>query len=548
MNSPTNKWLLFFIALAAFVNLSGLFIPLMEPDACTYAFVSKNMVLRNDLAGLYFNGADWLDKPHFPFWVTAAFFKVFGIHTWSYKLPAILFIFLAARYTFLLAKQLYNERIALWSVLILLTAEHIILTNNDVRAEPYLTALIIAAIYHFRNALGKEKVFKQLIIGSLFAACAIMTKGIFTLIPIAGAIAGELIIKQQWKDMFSWKWLVALVLTAIFITPELYCLWLQFDSHPEKIIFGRTGVSGIRFFLWDSQLGRFSNTGPIKGTGSPLFFLHTLLWAFLPWSIFMYAAVVRKVQQLTSPATREKEEWFTFYGALFMVFIFSLSSFQLAHYTNIIFPLLAILSAKYLVALKERTEKIFKVVQYSIVILVAAVILLLQVFYSPRLPSFFLIFVIALFIILLAGLGKWIKTSGYWLAIGRSALAIMILNLYLNWFFYPDLLKYQFTSEAAFYLNKNYPGVPIQKPSFISSAFDFYFNGKIIKDVRTDLQPGVIWFVKEEELTKMRMDGQPYEIIREVPEFHITNLNVTFIKKDTRAAEIKNNYLVRRLP
>ncbi|MBL0132485.1 MAG: hypothetical protein IPP43_16420 [Chitinophagaceae bacterium] len=92
-----------------------------------------------------------------------------------------------------------------------------------------------------------------------------MTKGVFTLIPVGAAMAGELIIKKNWKELFHWKWLVAGALLVVFISPELYSLWYQFDRHPEKTVFGKTNVSGIRFFLWDSQFGRFLNSGPIKG-------------------------------------------------------------------------------------------------------------------------------------------------------------------------------------------------------------------------------------------------------------------------------------------
>ncbi len=93
------KWLYFFIALAVLVNFSGLFVPLMDPDAGVYASVSKNMLLRNNYWELHFQGNDWLDKPHFPFWITAFFFKLFGIHTWTYKLPGVLFVLLGAYYT-----------------------------------------------------------------------------------------------------------------------------------------------------------------------------------------------------------------------------------------------------------------------------------------------------------------------------------------------------------------------------------------------------------------------------------------------------------------
>ena len=42
---------------------------------------------------------------------------------------------------------------------------------------------------------------------------------------------------------------ILVALTGIFILPELYCLYAQFDAHPEKMVFGQTGVSGLNFFL-----------------------------------------------------------------------------------------------------------------------------------------------------------------------------------------------------------------------------------------------------------------------------------------------------------
>src|SRR5262245_31603633 len=117
-NETTHKWLYFFIGLAVLVNFSGLFVPLMDPDAGVYASISKNMLVRNDYVDLWFQNADWLDKPHFPFWITAFFFKVFGIHGWSYKLPGILFALMGAVYTYLFAKKYYNKTMALWAVFI----------------------------------------------------------------------------------------------------------------------------------------------------------------------------------------------------------------------------------------------------------------------------------------------------------------------------------------------------------------------------------------------------------------------------------------------
>ena len=531
------------------VNFSGLFVPLMDPDAGVYASVSKNMVLRNNYWELYFQGNDWLDKPHFPFWLTAFFFKLFGIHTWSYKLPGILLVLAGAYYTYLFTKQLYSKTIALWAVFILLTAEHIIISNNDVRAEPFLTGLIIASIWHFYRSMN-QKIGWHLLAASFFAACAVMTKGPFTLIPVGGAIAGELIIKKNWKELFHWKWLVAIVLITVCITPELYSLWYQFDSHPGKIVFGKTNVSGIRFFLWDSQFGRFLNTSPMKGKGNPLFFLHTLLWAFLPWSLIMYASLIEKIRKGAKKINYKQEEWFTFCGSLLTLLIFSLSKFQLSYYTNIIFPLLAILTAQYIWRIQQSSGSIFKIIQNSITVILLIGGVLLQVFYSPSMPPFILVLIIAVLLFLLIALPSWLKVNRTLIAFYRAGLASLVLNLYINWFFYPDLLKYQSSTEAAFYINEKHPGTPGICLSMYAPVFEFYLEDGWAKADTSILMDEPHWgilYVTKEELDYVKQRGIHYELIKELNEFHVTMLTLKFINKKTRNNELKKYYLIKLL-
>ncbi|MBO9564775.1 MAG: glycosyltransferase family 39 protein [Niastella sp.] len=551
--APEKKWLQFFIGLAVFVNFSGLFVTLMAPDAAVYAAISKNMLLRNDYFELYLEGGDWLDKPHFPFWVTAFFFKLFGVHTWSYKLPGILFVLMGAWYTYRFAREKFNETVALWSVFIFLTAEHIILSSNDVRAEPFLSGLIIAGIYHFFKAT-EARWFGHLVAGSLFAACAAMTKGIFTLIPIGGAVVVHLALCRQWKQLFNLKWALAIILTLIFLFPELYSLWYQFDAHPEKVVFGQTGVSGIRFFFWDSQFGRFMNTGPIKGNGDLFFFVHTLLWAFLPWSLLMYYALFRKIRSIWKRDVATPLEFYTLGGSLLILLVFSVSKFQLPHYANIIFPLLAIITAQYLSLLSKRLIKFFTVTQYIILVVAVLLVILLQVFYQPATPSWVLIVIIVALFILMLFLPRWLQTTRFSLLLYRCGLAIFIVNLYLNWVFYPDLLHYQTGSEAAFYLNKNIPDSSITNLDPHTNALEFYVNNpyikkdtNIVKASNPRSQHG-LWYVSQEELELMKNYNYHYEVVKEWDYYPVTRLTLPFVNKSTRAKAMKKRYIIRVIP
>jgi 4-amino-4-deoxy-L-arabinose transferase-like glycosyltransferase len=546
-NNTGDKWVYFLIGLAVLTNFSGLFIPLMDPDASIYATISRHIAESGNYTDLVHEGKDWLDKPHFQFWISAFTFKIFGVHDWSYKLPGILFVLMGAYYTYLFANKYYSKQVGLWAASFLLSAQHIILSDNDIRAEAYLTGLIIAAVYHFAVCVDDKK-NTHLVLAVFFSACAVMTKGIFTLIPVAGAVAGNLIIKKRWKDIFHIRWVLAFILLVIFISPEIYSLWQQFDRHPEKIVFGETGVSGIRFFLWDSQFGRFFNTGPIKGKGDPSFFLHTLLWAFLPWSILMYMSLVHRFKGFKQQISVEANEWYSLSGSLLALLIFSLSKFQLPYYTNIIFPLLAILTARYVwIKFPHPQRRIIKIVLYSILAIILIVPIILHTLYKPS-GSFILVaLLIAMASFFLVVLPAITKMEGLKKVLFQTGSAILVVNLYINLVFYPDLLKYQGSSEAAFYMNKYYPNENIVCRTTYDAAFEFYLKSDIMhigKNSENLNYPGV-WYVSADELDELKSKSVSLQVLKEVPIFRITLLSLKFIDKKTRNTQLSKLYLIR---
>jgi hypothetical protein len=144
----------------------------------------------------------------------------------------------------------------------------------------------------------------------------------------------------------------------VFTAPELIALYLQFDAHPEKVVFGRTDVSGIKFFLWDSQFGRFFNTGPIKDAGgAPYYFVAAFMWAFLPWVAVYVAAMVSGIRNFTVRSVAERSQFVYLCAAFFITFImFSATKFQFDYYTVIIYPFAAILCGQYLAGVLADVE------------------------------------------------------------------------------------------------------------------------------------------------------------------------------------------------
>jgi 4-amino-4-deoxy-L-arabinose transferase-like glycosyltransferase len=323
--------------------------PTVYSDAVVYALLSKNIATSGDWVNLTFLGRDWLDKPHFPFWLTALSFKIFGISSFAYLVPGLVFHLIGATFTYKLANYFYGVDAARVSTLLYLTASRLLWSTVDLRAEAYLAGEIVPACY-FWVKFDREPAAKYFLGGAAFTGMALMTKGLVVLFAIGGGLAADWLLRKEWRNFVRPKWIFALAASFVCALPELLALYAQFDQHPEKVVYGRTGVSGIRFFFWESQFGRFFNFGPIESSGGdPFYFVHTFLWAFLPWTVFFIVAVIaalRNRRQLAEPERRA----FTVLSMSFLVpfTLFSLTGFQLDHYIDIVLPYAAILAGDFL--------------------------------------------------------------------------------------------------------------------------------------------------------------------------------------------------------
>jgi 4-amino-4-deoxy-L-arabinose transferase-like glycosyltransferase len=543
-----TKWLYLFIGIAVIINFTGIFVPVMGPDGALYASVAKTMAQQNNFAELFSQGKDWLDKPHFPFWITAVFFQLFGVAAWSYKLPGILVVLMAAFYTFKFAKELYSEQVGLWAALILLTAQHILICTMDVRAEPYLTGLIIASVYHFYKSLGK-KWFVHLAVASLFAACAVMTKGIFALIPIAGAVGGDLLIRKDWKMVFNFRWLLAVILILFFIIPELYTLYIQFDLHPEKVVFGHQHTSGIRFFFWDSQFGRFFNNGPIKkANGDPSFFLHTILWAYLPWCLVLYTALYQFFRKNFKQP--KLAEWFCVSGSLLTLLIFSISKFQLPFYIVIVFPFFSIICAQYLWNLKlAGSIKALHITQLIVCSVMLLLVVLLHYFFRPENIPVICWLLLGLTVLLFVLITKT-NSNGRFRILFQCCTVVFFVNIYFNLAYYPALLKYQADNEAALWINTHNPEhLPVvQSRIGFGYGLDFYADAPLYF-----LHPGeekllppkpYILYGEKEFIDQQIPGGTTLKPLKTFDSYRISRLKGKFLNRATRKETLSQTEFV----
>lgn len=540
-----NKTIINILLIAVlFVNFTGIFGTIFAVDSALYAAISKSFTQTNNYLDIFVNGKDWLDKPHFPFWICGLSMEIFGINTIAYKLPSYLFFGLGLYYTFKLAKSLYSQETAYLSVLILGSSLHIVISNNDTRAEAILLGLIMGAVY-YTYKLSKEFSICHVLLAAIFSAAAVMTKGVFVLIIMYSAVISNLLVNKEFKILFSIRWILLLVVTILFTFPELYAVYRQFDLHPEKIVFGNTNVSGVKFFLWDSQFGRFFNNGPIqKSEGDVFFFIHTILWALAPWAVIGFLSLILTTKKIV--LNIKNQEYVTYFGFSVMFIIFSISKFQLSHYANIIFPFIAIMIAQ-LFTTKSQNKLIQNSIKSSILLysfLFVCIIGLLNIYFKPDntwIGWLMLITIIGIVYFIL----KYSKFNWNYKYSIIGVSTSLLFTSFINLSFYPSLLKYQSGSEMAFYINKTYSNSPILV-SYNDWTFQFYSknNYNLIEDAN-QLKKGDLVITDSLFLETLKKRKVQYEIIHKKVNFHITQLNLRFLNHSTRKEALTERFLIK---
>src|SRR5881296_2498929 len=82
-------------------------------DPVIYAAAAKSMLVRSEWATLYLAGQPFFDKPPLVVWLAALAFELFGVSTWSARLPGVALGIAACLVLWRLGACLFDERVGL---------------------------------------------------------------------------------------------------------------------------------------------------------------------------------------------------------------------------------------------------------------------------------------------------------------------------------------------------------------------------------------------------------------------------------------------------
>ena len=525
-------------ALISLVYLLGLFIPVMENDSAQHATMAMDIFQRNDFSHLFKGFQPYLDKPHLHFWLAALSFKIFGLHAWSYRIPALLFTALSAISCYKLALIFYSKKAARYASLIFLSGQAVILSNHDVRTDAVLTGATIFAVWQLVAYFNTEKL-KNIIFGAIGLAMAFSSKGQLGVFVIATAVGVHLIQKNKLIALFNWKVLIGLLVLLTTISPVLYAYYIQF------------GTQGIQFILWNQSFDRMTGTGFGPKHIDHFFFFHTLLWAFLPWGILVYFAFYYKIKSFVKTRFKNSHnnELMTSIGVLLILIVISTSKSKLPHYLNSILPLVSVLMAGYLTRDNFKTKELKTIAYTQLVILtlvyIAAWALLLFVF--PVNPIVLLLFLGVSFIMFYN-----IKAQNeiFKKLLHGSILLSIALNLFLNATFYPNLLNYQSGIKASSLISEN--NIPLNQLYKIDNihtwSLDFYsqrLTPTLTSTSSSEELKGKWFYLEDKQYRSLIEKGVSFDEIYKIPHFRITKLTLKFLNPTTRPKTLRAYYLVK---
>jgi 4-amino-4-deoxy-L-arabinose transferase-like glycosyltransferase len=540
---PRNiYWLLFF--LLGIVYIIGLFVALLDNDSAHHANIALHMYLTGDYVSLVDEGHDYLDKPHLLFWLAATSYHFFGVTSFAYKFPSFLFTIFGMFSTYRLGRSLYNREVGRLSALVVASAFAFMLANNDVRMEAILTASIAFATWQLVDWANKKS-FINALGAALGLALAFSTKGLIGVFVPAAGIFFYLLYKKDWPAFYHWQLALIIVSFFVFISPVLYCYYLQYDLHPEKLIRGKSGWSGVKFILWQQTFERYEGKS-FGGAGSKdyFFFFHSFLWAFAPWSLIAYIAVVNRIRNFIN----RKHEWLTIGTFMIMAVMITFSGFKLPHYINIIFPSISVLTSAYLME-KLNTEIITRrllVMQLVICLLCLVAAAIINAWAFP-LNSWLLFVVIVFFVAVFAAVLNKLK-FGHQKLIALSVLTSAFIFFQLNSNFYPQLLTYQGGNELAFKTKaKVDPENVFFWPYIYNPSFQFY--SKELKKEFSDSvlnQNHPVWILADRNsLAQLKQKNLPVLQLYSHHDYNIGTMSLKFINPNTRKETLDSLFLVR---
>jgi 4-amino-4-deoxy-L-arabinose transferase-like glycosyltransferase len=283
-------------------------------------------------------------KPVMLYWLQRASYEVFGVNEFSARLPSVVAGWLAVLLTYELARRMFTRASALLAGVVLSSVVQFALLTHA--ATPDATLLFFTCLTFLAFWAGHENGSRRWWIPTA-AACglAVLTKG-----PIGVALPGVVILlyfawNKELGRLFDRRMLGAGIVFLLVAGP-----WYGLVSN-------ETRGEWVKAFIARENLERFSS--PMDQHSGPFYYyLLALPVMFAPWSAFLLAVLwfsARGTSRVGAAEVSGQTRAYRFLAAWFIAYlaVFSAAATKLPNYIFPLYPALAILTARFLVAWRD---------------------------------------------------------------------------------------------------------------------------------------------------------------------------------------------------
>ena len=247
----------------------------------------------------------------------------------------------------------------------------------------------------------------------------------------------------------------------------------------------------------------------------------------------------------------QKEEWITTGGFIITYCILARSQAQLPHYIFIVFPLAAIVTAKFLYKLVyteqfkiwRRILTIMHVIIYTF-LWVAVIILLIYPFESiPKYVAGIAAICLVVMYFLLT-----LKKAGFPKLLEVSFFTVIGVNIFLNTAFYPTLLQFQLGNTVADIINnKNLPKENVFMYG-VGNDYALHFYGNHIFQQKVSIasmQPTDYLITAKDSLPIITQKFPKNKVLYSGRSYGVTQLTKEFLNPATRESTVDKYVIVK---
>jgi 4-amino-4-deoxy-L-arabinose transferase-like glycosyltransferase len=348
-----------------------------------------------------------------------------------------------------------------------------------------------------------------------------------------------LLAKRDYQQLFHPKWLVGILIVLVLISPSLLHLYKSF------------GLSGLKFYFISNNIGRI--TGELAGSNTDYFFyLHTFLWAFLPWTPVVVIALVKMIKTKLKGIANKEYVAGLLGSVLVLLLILSVAKGKAPNYFLITVPVFSVFAGGWLADFEMKTIVLqMKFTRFYLVF--AGLYSLFFAFIVWFLSDSSLVF--PLVILAVSGVGLFfifkLKNDIFIKLILSLVIISAGLNLFLNTKVYPELAAFQGGRQVLELFERH------KKPGDKFYNFDledynlFFYSAEKVENIETwdefykiAATPGSWIYTHEIKVKDFKDMNYKKDTVYEVRQHGMNKVTLKFLNPKTREQALMTNFLI----